>query len=155
MIRVIPRLGLVLLSLALAYGCALNPVNPNAETKSSMAATQSLTLVGKPYRYGGNNPQGFDCSGLVQYSYSLAGVDLPHGTSHLRRLSRPISQNQMQRGDILFFNQEGKKSAHVALYLGDDRFIHSPSSGKNVYIASFADTYWRRHFTEARRLNLE
>ena len=155
MIRVIPRLGLVLLSLALAYGCALNPVNPNAETKSSMAATQSLTLVGKPYRYGGNNPQGFDCSGLVQYSYSLAGVDLPHGTSHLRRLSRPISQNQMQRGDILFFNQEGKKSSHVALYLGDDRFIHSPSSGKNVYIASFADTYWRRHFTEARRLNLE
>src|SRR3989344_1612733 len=120
MIRVIPRLGLVLLSLALAYGCALNPVNPNAETKSSMAATQSLTLVGKPYRYGGNNPQGFDCSGLVQYSYSLAGVDLPHGTSHLRRPSRPISQNQMQRGDILFFNQEGKKSAHVALYLGDD-----------------------------------
>jgi cell wall-associated NlpC family hydrolase len=145
----------MLLSLTLAYGCALDPANPNAETKSSMAATQALTLVGKPYRFGGNSPQGFDCSGLVQYSYSLAGVNLPHGTNHLRRLSRPITQNQLQRGDILFFNQEGKKSSHVALYLGDDRFIHSPSSGKNVYIASFADPYWRRHFTEGRRLNLE
>jgi len=155
MIHGIPRLLPVLLSLTLAWGCALDPVSPNAETKSSLAATQALTLVGKPYRYGGNDPQGFDCSGLVQYSYSLAGVDLPHGTHHLRRLSRPISQNQMQRGDILFFNQEGKKSSHVALYLGDDRFVHSPSSGKSVYIASFADPYWRRHFTEARRLNLE
>ena len=155
MIHGIPRLVFLLLSLILAHGCALDPVNRNTETESSVAATQSLTLVGKPYRFGGNNPQGFDCSGLVQYSYSLAGVDLPHGTSHLRRLSRPISQSQLQRGDILFFNQEGKKSSHVALYLGDDRFIHSPSSGKNVYIASFTDTYWRQHFTEARRLNLE
>lgn len=155
MIHGIPPLVPVLLSLTLAWGCSLNPVNQNAEAKSSMAATQALTLVGKPYRFGGNNPQGFDCSGLVQYSYSLAGVDLPHGTSQLRQMSRPISQNQLQRGDILFFNQEGKKSSHVALYLGEDRFIHSPSSGKSVYIASFADAYWRRHFTEARRLNLE
>ncbi len=112
-------------------------------------------MVGKPYRYGGNTPKGFDCSGLVQYSYGRVGVKLPHGTHNLWHAFRPISRSNLQRGDLVFFTQEGKKSSHVALYLGKDRFVHSPSGGKNVYVAGFNDPYWQRHFTQARRLEID
>lgn len=112
-------------------------------------------MVGKPYRYGGNTPKGFDCSGLVQYSYGRVGIKIPHGTRNLLRASRPISRSKLQRGDLVFFTQEGRKSSHVALYLGANRFVHSPSSGKNVYVAGFNDPYWQSHFTEARRLEID
>jgi cell wall-associated NlpC family hydrolase len=110
-------------------------------------------MVGKPYHYGGNNPNtGFDCSGLVQWSYGRAGVRLPHGTDYLRRQSRPISLSSVRRGDLIFFTQLGKGSSHVAIYIGDDRFVHSPSTGKNVYVATLTDSYWKKHFDQARRL---
>lgn len=112
-------------------------------------------MVGKPYRYGGNTPKGFDCSGLVQYSYGRVGVTLPRGTRSLLQASRPIAHDELQRGDLVFFTQNGRKSGHVALYLGDDRFVHAPSRGKKVHVADFDDPYWKRHFTEARRLELD
>lgn len=126
---------------------------PGAETVAARAADHALRMQGKPYRYGGNTPSGFDCSGLVQYGYSLAGVKLPHGTDSLRRVSTPIKTNQLQRGDLLFFDQEGKRSSHVGIYLGNDRFVHAPSTGKQVHVASFGDGYWRKHFAGARRLH--
>jgi len=122
---------------------------------ASRAAEQALAMVGKPYHYGGNTPAGFDCSGLVQYSYRRVGIELPHGTSQLRRLSQPVTRRNLQRGDLVFFAQEGKKSSHVALYLGNDRFVHAPSNGKKVYVSSFDDSYWQKHFSEARRLDLD
>jgi len=122
---------------------------------ASRAAEQALAMVGKPYHYGGNTPAGFDCSGLVQYSYRRVGIELPHGTSQLRRLSQPVTRRNLQRGDLVFFTQEGKKSSHVALYLGNDRFVHAPSNGKKVYVSSFDDSYWQKHFSEARRLDLD
>ena len=119
------------------------------------AADHAFAMVGKPYRYGGNTPKGFDCSGLVQYSYGRVGVKLPHGTQRLLQMSHTVSRNDLRRGDLVFFTQDGKKSSHVALYLGDGRFVHSPSSGKNVYVAGLNEPYWRRHFTEARRLKID
>lgn len=112
-------------------------------------------MVGKPYRYGGNTPKGFDCSGLVQYSYGRVGIRLPHGTRSLLKVSRPVARSKLQRGDLVFFTQDGKKSSHVAMYLGGGRFVHSPSSGKNVYVAAFDEPYWLSHFAEARRLDLD
>ena len=111
-------------------------------------------MVGKPYRYGGNTPRGFDCSGLVQYSYGRVGVKLPHGTNSLRRESHAVSRRNLKRGDLVFFTQKGRKSSHVAIYIGHNRFVHAPSSGKHVYVAGFDDPYWRKHFAEARRLDL-
>lgn len=136
-------------------GCSHAPEPDSAPSLSNRAADQALAMVGKPYRYGGNTPKGFDCSGLVQYSYGRVGVTLPHGTRNLQRVSRPIPRNKLQRGDLVFFTQEGKKSSHVALYLGGNRFVHSPSSGKNVYVSGFNDAYWQRHFTEARRIDID
>jgi murein DD-endopeptidase len=148
------RMLLIALGVAIAAGCAHAPVEPSAPDIASRAADQAIAMVGKPYHYGGNTPAGFDCSGLVQYSYRRVGVTLPHGTANLRRISQPVSKNHLRRGDLLFFNQEGKRASHVALYIGGDRFVHAPSTGKKVYITSFADPYWRRHLTDARRLDV-
>jgi murein DD-endopeptidase len=115
------------------------------------AAKNALAMRGKPYRYGGYTPQGFDCSGLVHYSYSRAGADLPRNTNGLWARSRAISRSEIRPGDLLFFHQEGKSNSHVGLYVGDNRFVHAPSSGKQVSTASLADPYWREHFSAARR----
>jgi cell wall-associated NlpC family hydrolase len=146
----------LMLVAALATGCGSTRDLPASQARTQERATQvALSMVGKPYHYGGNSPQaGFDCSGLVQYSYGRAGVQLPHGTSHLRRASRSISKGNLRRGDLLFFDQEGKKTSHVAIYIGDDRFVHAPSSGKSVHVTNFS-AYWDRHFNEARRLDVD
>jgi murein DD-endopeptidase len=153
-LRIIPTLT-SFIALSVLAGCGHTPAQESAPPLASRAVDHALTMVGKPYRYGGNTPKGFDCSGLVQYSYARVGVKLPHGTRHLLQVSQPISRNKLRRGDLVFFTQEGRKSSHVALYLGGGRFVHSPSSGKNVYVAGFNEPYWQRHFTEARRLEID
>lgn len=153
-LRTIPALASLIVLIALT-GCGHTPAQESPPPLAYHAADHALAMVGKPYRYGGNTPKGFDCSGLVQYSYARVGVKLPHGTRSLLQVSQPISRKNLKRGDLVFFTQEGKRSSHVALYLGDDRFVHSPSSGKKVHVAGFNDAYWQRHFTEARRLEID
>lgn len=111
-------------------------------------------MVGKPYRYGGSSPAGFDCSGLIQYSYRQAGVSVPHNTGQLRSASRPVKRAELRRGDLLYFDQEGKKYGHVGIYIGDGKFIHAPSSGKSVRSDRIDSPYWKKHLSEARRLAL-
>jgi len=150
------RCSALLFAAALATGCGSTRDLSSSQERVQDRATQvALSMVGKPYRYGGNSPQrGFDCSGLIQYSYARAGVRLPHGTTHLRRTSRPISKRNLRRGDLVFFDQEGKSSSHVAIYIGGNRFVHAPSSGKHVHVADFSK-YWNKYFNEARRLDVD
>jgi murein DD-endopeptidase len=154
------RAFLIIAILALG-GCASTPQRaPDAaagSTKPSVergeqAAGYALTMVGKPYRYGGSSPKGFDCSGLVMYSYRNAGVALPHSTDKQRAGSRAIKFAELRRGDLLFFNQEGKKYGHVGIYVGAGKFVHAPSSGKSVRSDRLDSAYWRKHLSEARRL---
>ena len=119
---------------------------------ASRAADNALEMVGKPYRYRGSTPTGFDCSGLVQYSYGKAGVKLPRDTQIQRREAQSVSKSNLRRGDLLFFDQEGKKYSHVGLYLGDGRFIHAPSTGGRVRVDGLNSAYWSKHFVEARRI---
>jgi len=109
-------------------------------------------MLGRLYRFGGSSPSGFDCSGLVHFSYQQAGAAVPRSTEQQRLASRPVKLAELRRGDLLFFNQEGKKYGHVAIYLGDGRFVHSPSSGKSVRSDRLDSPYWRKHLSEARRL---
>jgi len=109
-------------------------------------------MVGRPYKYGGASPSGFDCSGLVHYGYQQAGVTLPRDTSQLRQASRPVKVSGLRRGDLLFFDQEGKKNSHVGIYLGDGQFVHAPSSGKHVRKDTLDGPYWKKHLSEARRV---
>jgi cell wall-associated NlpC family hydrolase len=129
--------------------CASAPRAPDA---SDAAAGYALKMVGKPYRYGGAAPSGFDCSGLVMFSYRQAGLQLPHNTDRQREISTSIRRASLRRGDLVFFDLEGKKNSHVGIYLGDGRFVHAPSSGKHVRTDHLDTPYWKKHFSEARRL---
>lgn len=136
-----------------AIGCATVPTGPvinNPSTIGEKAALTAVSMIGRPYKYKGDSPLGFDCSGLVQYSFQSAGLDVPHGTKALMDRTRSIGRN-MQTGDLLFFTDRGKKYSHVGIYLENDTFVHAPSTGGKVRKDSLQDPYWKDHFIDARR----
>jgi len=90
----------------------------------------------------------------VQYSFGKAGVKLPRETQTLRREAKSLSKSSLRRGDLLFFDQEGKKHSHVGIYVGNGEFVHAPSSGKRVRRDRLDAPYWSKHISEARRLNV-
>ncbi len=119
------------------------------------AAGIAASLVGTPYRFGGTSPSGFDCSGLVIYSYGEAGIaGLPHSAARLERLTRPVSLEDLKPGDLLFFRLSEKKTSHVAIYVGDRAFVHAPSGGRRVERVSFDHSYWAPRLGRAGRLDL-
>lgn len=109
-----------------------------------------MDQVGVPYRYGGSSPGGFDCSGLVQYSYSQAGKPLPRTTRQLWSSTRAVGRRELRIGDLVFFNINGKMS-HVGLYLGGQRFVHAPSSGRTVTVASLDSSFYKAAFLRGGR----
>jgi cell wall-associated NlpC family hydrolase len=145
-------LGLVVVGLV---GCAAAPPVERVEAgadAAQRAAQQAAKMVGRPYRYGGSSPSsGFDCSGLVFFSYRQAGVRLPRSTEDQLLASSPVALSELRHGDLLFFDQEGKKSSHVGIYLGGGRFVHAPSSGKYVRTDELGSSYWKRHLSDTRR----
>ncbi len=118
----------------------------------AMVIATAQAQLGVPYRFGGAAPdQGFDCSGLVHYSYRRAGVMVPRTVARLRGHATPVPRSDLSPGDLLFFHTR-YKGGHVGLYLGDGRFIHAPSNGKRVRIDRLDNPYWRRHFSTGGRL---
>jgi cell wall-associated NlpC family hydrolase len=117
------------------------------------ALAAAWNMIGRPYQYTGEGPEGFDCSGLVRYSYLSVGMDVPHATSELKEATRGIDYEELRKGDLVFFDRNGKKYGHVGIYAGDDRFIHAPRPGKSVRIDSLHNTYWKQRFSGARRFN--
>src|SRR4030065_2557493 len=124
--------------------CASTPVaDAPGSARHQQASEVAASMVGKPYRYGGSSPQGFDCSGLVHFSYKRAGLNVPRSTKTQRGQSRKVSVSGLTRGDLLFFNQEGKHSSHVGIFLGANRFVHAPSSGNRASVDNLDDAYVR------------
>jgi cell wall-associated NlpC family hydrolase len=155
MMRLSFKAGCVIcLVVLLSASCAHAPVGQadgNAPTIGEKAALTAVSMIGKPYRYKGNTPAGFDCSGLVQYSYLAAGAkDVPHGTKALVGLTRSIGKD-LQTGDLLFFNERGKKYSHVGIYLENGTFVHAPATGGRVKKDLLEDPYWKGSFVDARR----
>ena len=111
---------------------------------SDVAVATALAQVGVPYRYGGESPsQGFDCSGLVWFAYRSAGVTPPRTTAGLWRELPAVPRGYERPGDLVFFNIDGKPQ-HVGIFIGDGRFVHAPSTGKSVAVASLDAPYYRR-----------
>jgi cell wall-associated NlpC family hydrolase len=125
---------------------------PAERDPAQRAAQHAAQMAGKPYRYGGSSPAGFDCSGLVQFSYRQAGIRLPRSTQAQRRASRLVNAAKLKPGDLLFFHHDRKRNSHVGIYVGRGRFVHAPSSGKKVRSDRLDAPYWRAHLSEVRRI---
>ena len=120
-------------------------------TVGERAAGIALQQVGSAYRYGGASPSGFDCSGLVQYSYRVAGKTVPRTTTELWRSSSAVEYGDLQAGDLLFFRFDGKMS-HVGIYVGGEQFVHAPSTGRAVAVESLNAEHYRGALVRTGRL---
>lgn len=145
----------------MALSLILSACGSNPKYKNSRSAANSQTVIktakkmlGVKYRYGGTSPgRGFDCSGLVQYSHKAAGIHIPRTTGLQYKAAKRISRRYIKAGDLVFFKTSVSRSiSHVGIYLGNNKFIHAPSSGKRVKISSMKERYWKKRFSGAGRV---
>jgi len=104
-----------------------------------------------PYRYGGLTPRGFDCSGLIHYSFTRSGVEVPRTSLEQYRHAQRISLDRIRPGDLLFFRTSRRKPTHVGIYAGDRHFIHASTGEHAVVLSSMDNPYWRRRLLGAGR----
>ncbi len=125
----------------------------NFSVASSMAS-EAMTHLGTRYRFGGISPDtGFDCSGLVAYSAERSlGLKLPRNAAEIARQGTSVDKKELRVGDLVFFNTMGRRFSHVGIYLGEDRFVHSPSAGGVVRVENINMAYWSKRYNGARRL---
>jgi hypothetical protein len=118
-------------------------------------ATQALNQLGIRYRWGGKSPEtGFDCSGLVVYSAQQSlGLKLPPRSDDIAKFGDKINKTDLQVGDLVFFNTLGTRYSHVGVYLGQNKFVHSPTRGSVVRVEDMTLRYWTARYTGARRLD--
>lgn len=117
-------------------------------------ALRALALVGKPYRYGGADLDGFDCSGLVFYIHESLGFSVPRTAADQQRASTPIDRARLQPGDLLFFKiTTSPQISHVGIYVGENRFVHAPQSGKLIELRTLDDSYYGPRLTSMGRLH--
>ncbi len=123
--------------------------------RAASLALEAMSLIGIHYKLGGTSPEkGLDCSGLVRYVFREAdGTELPRTSSEISRVGEKIDKKDLQPGDLVFFNTLKRAFSHVGIYLGDNKFIHAPSSGGAVRIDSMDLAYWKARFNGARRIN--
>lgn len=115
-------------------------------------ATTALALQGVPYRLGGTDPSGFDCSGLVQYVFRKHGRTLSRVVKQQYDEGRSVGEDDVRPGDLVFFITSGRQVSHVGIAIGGDRFVHAPNSRGVVRVESLGSEYWSRHYAGARRL---
>jgi cell wall-associated NlpC family hydrolase len=127
--------------------------NEISSARARELALHALSQIGVPYRYGGTTPdQGFDCSGLVRYIYSRAGIALPRTTQAMSAIGVAVTTQELEPGDLVFFDTLRRPFSHVGIYIGDWRFIHAPTSGGAVQLVDMRERYWRGRYDGARRL---
>jgi len=123
--------------------------------QSSDVLSRAVNVLGTPYRWGGSSPsKGFDCSGLVKYAFNdVADVDLPRTSNAMAQgHGVKVARSDLKPGDLIFFNIKSRRVNHVAIYLGNDRFIHAPRRGKRVSIDQLSKPYWQKHYVVAKRV---
>lgn len=138
------------------------PASANTTTESEVAHSvamdelllQAMTLIGVAYKFGGSNPiRGLDCSGFIQYIFKQSlNLSMPRTAAEQARIGVPVTLQELKPGDLVFFNTRHGRNSHVGLYLGDDKFIHAPRTGKYIEIGNIKSSYWAKHYNGARRV---
>lgn len=153
------RLGILIFVLLLAACTSVDSDLANNHKSAPAAVRPALvnyahSLIGMPYKFGGISPStGFDCSGFVMHVYGKkAGINLPHNAKSISAYGSKITLAELRPGDLVFYNTLGNDFSHVGVYIGRNKFIHSPSSGKKVGVVDMQMEYWKQRFNGARRL---
>ena len=123
-----------------------------ASEQGNEIAFYALGLIDTGYRFGGKNPEaGLDCSGMVSYIYDRAvGLKVQGSAADIARRGRAIARDALRPGDLVFFNTRNAPFSHVGIYLGDDRFVHAPSTNGRVRIDALGDRYYAQRYEAAR-----
>lgn len=140
----------VVIASALIFGFTAKGHNAEAAYYNTKAISVAKSNLGVPYRWGGVTPAGFDCSGLVKYSYGKAGVSLPRTAADM--FYKGTRAKTLQVGDLVFFAQnKASKPSHVGIYLGSGKFINA-SSSKGVSITTLSNPYWKPRYVGAKHI---
>jgi cell wall-associated NlpC family hydrolase len=121
-------------------------------TPATSALATALDLRGVPYRNGGSDPTGFDCSGLVQWAFARNGRALPREVREQFRIGREVERDEVRPGDLLFFDTASNGASHVGIALDQESFVHAPRSNGVVRIERYTSNYWTRRYLGARRV---
>ncbi|WP_425599468.1 C40 family peptidase [Noviluteimonas dokdonensis] len=125
---------------------------PKLTERISGVMSKAMSLLGTPYRWGGESTEGFDCSGLVGYVYrSVLGMELPRVSRQMATTGEAVERSALVPGDLVFFGLRGRVN-HVGIYVGEGRFLHAPSRGKDVRVDSLSSTYWSGRYMQGRRV---
>ncbi|MBP9713540.1 MAG: C40 family peptidase [Sterolibacterium sp.] len=127
-----------------------------ASNGANLAVDHALGLIGIRYRRGGSSPEtGFDCSGFVDHVFKSIGAILPRTSREMSHSGEKVLKDDLQPGDLVFFNTMRRAFSHVGIYLGNHQFVHSPASGGEVRIDDMREKYWGKRYNGARRINAE
>ncbi|KMY86228.1 Lipoprotein spr precursor [Candidatus Paraburkholderia calva] len=123
-------------------------------SKAGDVVVGALNMIGVRYRWGGNTPDsGLDCSGFVRYVFQdTLGMTLPRRAEEMSRVGEKVTVSDLKPGDLVFFNTMRRSFSHVGIYIGDNKFVHSPSTGSTIRVDDLDDGYWEKRFTGARRI---
>ena len=127
------------------------PSAPPAAAAPTLIDT-ALSFRGTPYRNGGSDPSGFDCSGFTQWVFAQHGVAIPREVHEQVRVGKKIDLEDVKPGDLVFFHTVSRGASHVGIFVADDQFVHAPSSKGVVRVESINSTYWSPRFVEGRRV---
>lgn len=133
-------------------GAGAAPPRAESSALGHRLVAEALDLRGVPYRNGGIDPRGFDCSGFVAYVFARHGLVVPRQTSAQFTAGKAVSRDHLQPGDLVFFATVGPGASHVGIAIDEDEFVHAPSSRGVVRVERLSLPYWQRRFVGARRV---
>lgn len=127
----------------------------NVASKAGDLVMNALGLIGVRYRFGGNSPEsGLDCSGFVRYVFNdTFGFMLPRRSVEMSQVGTTVAVNELRPGDLVFFNTMRHTFSHVGIYIGDNKFVHAPSTGSKIHVDDMRASYWVTRYNGARRID--
>jgi cell wall-associated NlpC family hydrolase len=149
--------GIALLSVDEADNISNVSAPTSWQEKAQEVLMSAFSLTGIKYKYGGKSPEtGFDCSGFVSYVFrNAANLTLPATARAISQIGKTVRKDELQPGDLVFFNTLKSAFSHVGIYVGDNKFIHAPRTGAAVRVESMQNSYWSSRFNGGQRLDQE